>query len=88
MSKTRRKQIVLSLEADLFMEFRRVMFQEGLTPHEFISYVAELVSFRDPDVDNIINRLKKKEKDFKKYQKVEADELYRQIENKLASKDK
>ena len=84
MPEMKRKQIVLSLEADLFTEFRKVMFREGLTPHEFISYVAELVSLRDPDVNVIIDRLKKKEKNFTKYKKIEAEELYRQIENKLA----
>jgi hypothetical protein len=88
MSITKRKQLVLSLEAELFTEFRKVIFREGLTPHEFVTFVAELVALRDPDVDNIINRLKKREKEIKKSQSVGAEELYRLIENKLASKDK
>jgi len=84
----KRKQIILSLELDLFTEFRKTIFREGVAPHEFFAFIAERVSLRDPDIDVIIKKLKQrkegeKKTGFKKFQKFDADALYQQIENSL-----
>ncbi len=88
MPKAKLKQIVLSLEASVFKEFRKVLFREGTTPHELLGFIAELISLRDPDIEVILEKLKKRERSFvRKPKEMDADYLYQQIENNL-KKDK
>lgn len=48
-------KIVFDFDADSLKELRRVLFSKGLSPQQFLSYVVELVSLRDPRITEIMN---------------------------------
>lgn len=47
-------KIVFDFDADSLKELRKVLFSKGLKPQQFITYIVELVSLRDPRIEKIM----------------------------------
>jgi hypothetical protein len=83
----KKHKIVLDLEYESLKELRKVLFSRGLSVQGFLSYVAELVSIRDPQMDSVLEgAVNGKEKRHKKNNKADAESLYALIEQELEKK--
>jgi len=86
MSKTIKKQILLSFDEDAFLEFRRTLFQNGFSVQDFFANIVTLVNNQDDDYYLILNKARsiKKEKILtKKEEYVKEDILYEMFEEKF-----
>lgn len=82
----KKTKIVLDFDADSLKELRRVLFQNGLTPQQFLTYVVELVSLRDERVEVMMKEALTHKKDNRgksRANTTDAELLYKLIEQEL-----
>lgn len=81
-----RKTILVGAEREAMNEFRKTLFEKGLSPNEFFSYIIDLVNINDERTLDFLEEIKKNK--INKLMKGEAvkytsDNLYDAIEEKL-----
>lgn len=90
MLKIEKKLITLSFDKDSLQEFRKILFQNGLSPQEFFAFIMERVSNMDPRLNEFLeeagNFKKESLEERKNYKKVDAEAIYKAIEEKLKDK--
>ena len=83
----KKTSVPVVLNHDSLKELRKVLFSKGLTVNQFLSYVVELVSYRDERVESIMAETlenhteyngKKSESDIH-----DAETIYKMIELEL-----
>lgn len=81
-----RKTILVGIEKEAMNQFRKTLFEKGLNPNEFFSYIVDLVNINDERVLDFLQEIKKIK--INKLMRGEADNftpdnLYDAIEEKL-----
>ena len=81
-----RKTILVGVEKEAMNEFRKTLFEKGLSPNEFFCYIVDLININDERVLDFLEEIKKNK--INKLMKGEAvkftpDNLYDAIEEKL-----
>ena len=82
----KKTKIVFDFDSDSLKELRRVLFQKGLSPQQFLTYVVELVSLRDERMFEVMEEaiLHRKEYPSKgRGNKTDAEMIYKLIEQQL-----
>lgn len=81
-----RKTLLIGVEKESLMEFRKILFEKGLSPNEFFCFIVDLVNIKDERFLDFIEEVKNNK--LEKLMKGEAvkytsDNLYDAIEEKL-----
>ena len=81
-----RKTFLISVEKESLLEFRKTLFEKGLSPNEFFSFIIDKVNVKDESLLDFIEEIKNNK--IEKLMKGEADKytsdnLYDAIEEKL-----
>lgn len=87
----KKTKIVLDFDADSLKELRKVLFQRGLTPQQFLTYVVELVSLRDERVSKLMDEAlvhKQNNSGKSRANTHDAELLYKLIEEQLNESNK
>lgn len=87
----KKTKIVLDFDSDSLKELRKVLFQRGLTPQQFLTYVVELVSLRDERVSELMDEAltnKQTNSGKRRANKHDAELLYKLIEERLKESNK
>lgn len=86
MSAQERRSIWISLEKETNIEFRKILFKNGISSNELFAYIVELININDERVLSILKDVKKLkiEKIAKgEVTKYNSDNLYDAIEEML-----
>lgn len=84
--KLRKENIILMFESEQLLELKRQLFQAGLTYHQFFGYLLQQQVAHDPRMMELLAEAQnyKKQRILEgKEEKVDAETLYRMIEERL-----
>ena len=82
-------KIVFDFDSDSLKELRKVLFQRGLSPQQFLTYVVELVSLRDERMAEIMSEAVQHRKSYPskgRSNQTDAEMIYKLIEQELVKK--
>lgn len=85
----KKTKIVFDFDSDSLKELRKVLFQKGLSPQQFLTYVVELVSLRDERMFKVMEEAIQHRKNYPskgRNNKTDAEIIYKLIEQELEKK--
>ena len=85
----KKTKIVFDFDSDSLKELRKVLFQKGLAPQQFLTYIVELVSLRDERMFKIMEEALQYRKNYPskgRNNKTDAEMIYKLIEQELEKK--
>jgi len=86
LEKFEKKTITFQFEHQQLLDLRRILFQKGLNPQIFFSYIATRVGMCDPQLDSLYEgalKYKLERALDRKLEKADADTIYSLIEQEL-----
>jgi len=86
LEKLEKRTITFQFEHQQLLDLRRILFQKGLNPQLFFSYIATKVAMCDPQIEALYEGAKKYKLDRaldRKLEKADADTIYSLIEQQL-----
>jgi hypothetical protein len=89
MTKLKKTNVLISLDEEVLLNLRRILFKNGLALQEFISYVVEHVILEDERMESLIDDLREEKstdvgmKGGVNRRDVNADCLYEAIEERI-----
>jgi len=86
MTKMEKKKILLSFEKNNFLDFRKLLFQQGISVQEFFAHICDSIVSKDADLDSLFRQIKQKK--LAKIEKGEKtrlgdDDFYEMFEERL-----
>ncbi len=86
MEKFEKKTITFQFEHQQLLDLRKILFQKGLNPQIFFSYIATRVGMCDPELEKFYEGAMKYKLERimdRKLEKADADTIYSLIEREL-----
>ena len=86
LEKLEKKSITFQFEHNQLLDFKKILFQKGLNPQLFFSYILERVNMNDPKVEFLFREAKKFKLERaleRNIEKADADTIYSLIEQQL-----